>query len=228
MNPWRIGWESAKANAVPMFVLWLLAVATVLAYYLLPGAAEAFEPLRRWQQEGGWRTAFLNRVFFLGLLPGVFLLAVKSLRPENPLATIVAQSLWCGMWGVLTDLLYRFQAFMFGGGADFSTLLVKTLFDQFVFTAFVNAPANAVFFFWVSHGFSVARFRAERPRQFVRGLVLPNLVSNWCVGIPTTFALYALPPPLQLQVSGFVYAFWILMCLQIGLRSAPEAKGGAR
>ncbi len=222
MNPWRIGWESAKANAVPMLLLWMLAAGTVLVYYFVPDAAAAFEPLRRWQVEGGWWTAFLNRVFFLGLLPGVFLLTVRSLRPERPLATIAAQTLWCGAWGIVTDWLYRFQAAMFGCGADFMTLLVKTLFDQFVFTAFLNAPANAAFFFWVSRNFSVARFRAECPRRFVRGLVLPNLVSNWCVGIPATFALYAFPPPLQMQVSGFVYAFWILMCLQIGRRSAPE------
>ena len=32
-NPFRIGWESAKANAVPMVVLWLFAVGLVVGYY---------------------------------------------------------------------------------------------------------------------------------------------------------------------------------------------------
>lgn len=224
-NPWRIGLDSARANIVPMVFLWLLAATTVLMYYLLPGTETVFEPIRRWQVEGGWRTAFLNRVFFLGLLPGVFLLAIPYLRPRRPVLTIVAQTLWCGAWGIVSDWFYNCQAIMFGGGIDFATLLVKTLFDQFVFTAFLNAPANAVFFFWVSRDFSWHRFKAERPRNFVRGLVLPNLVANWCVGFPAAFVLYAFPPPLQLQVSGFVYAFWVLMCLQIGKRSAPAGNG---
>lgn len=225
-NPLRVGWESAKANAVPMVLLWLLAAATVATYYAVPGAAAVFGPLQRWHIEGGWVAAFLNRTFFLGLLPGVFLLTVRSLRPEKPWMTIIAQTLWCGIWGVISDWLYQFQCFMFGNGVDFATLLAKTFFDQFVFTAFLNAPANAVFFFWVSRSFSLSRFRAECPRCFVRGLVLPNLVANWCVGFPTTFLLYTFPPPLQLQVSGFIYAFWILMCLQIARRSAPERDPG--
>jgi hypothetical protein len=37
MSAGRIGWAAAKANAVPMVVLWCLAVATVAAYYLVPG-----------------------------------------------------------------------------------------------------------------------------------------------------------------------------------------------
>ena len=44
MSVWRIGWAAAKANAVPMVVLWCLAAATVAAYYLVPGVAAAFEP----------------------------------------------------------------------------------------------------------------------------------------------------------------------------------------
>lgn len=44
MSAGRIGWAAAKANAVPMVVLWCLAAATVAAYYLVPGVAAAFEP----------------------------------------------------------------------------------------------------------------------------------------------------------------------------------------
>ena len=83
-NPWRVGWESAKANAVPMVLLWLLAAATVVTYYVVPCAAAVFGPLQRWHIEGGWVAAFLNRTFFLGLLPGVFLLTVRSLDRKSP------------------------------------------------------------------------------------------------------------------------------------------------
>jgi len=219
-SPWRIGWESVKANAVPMVVLWIITAATLLAYYFVPGVAAAFEPLKRWQVESGWLAAFLNRVFFCGILPGVFLLTVKSIRPSHPFATVIALALWCGMWGVVCDWLYRMQCVWFGNGTGFLTLLLKAAVDQFVFTAFLNAPANAAFFFWLSRDFSFRRFASERPAGFVRRIVMPNLITNWCVGVPVIFAVYAFPQPLQVQVSGFTSAFWMLVCLQIGKRSA--------
>ena len=80
VKAFRSGWRAAKANAVPMVVLWCLAAATVAAYYLVPGVAAAFEPLMRWQVESGWVAAFLNRFVFAGLLPGVFMLSLPHLR----------------------------------------------------------------------------------------------------------------------------------------------------
>ena len=84
-----------------------LAAATVWAYYAFPSVAAALEPLRKWQAEGGWWAAFLNRVFFNGLLPGVFLLAIPSIRPRHVLLVIAAQALWGGCWGVATDFFFR-------------------------------------------------------------------------------------------------------------------------
>ena len=59
-----VGLRSVRANAVPMVVLWLLAAATVVGYYFVPGVAAVLEPLRVWQTESGGVAAFLNRVIF--------------------------------------------------------------------------------------------------------------------------------------------------------------------
>ena len=96
----RIGWESARANVVPMVVLWTMAVVLVSVYYLVPGFACALEPLREWQGRSGWIGPFLNRVAFCGVLPGVFLLSIASIRPYRPLGVIVCESLWNGALGV--------------------------------------------------------------------------------------------------------------------------------
>ncbi|MBQ0031817.1 MAG: hypothetical protein KBT68_03335, partial [bacterium] len=93
-GPVRIGLESVKANAVPMVVLWGLAALTVLAYYRISEADAAFSPLAKWQMESGWVAAFLNRVIFCGVIPGVFLWSVKSVRPPRPLLTVCVYSLW--------------------------------------------------------------------------------------------------------------------------------------
>ena len=83
MDSIRVGAASTKANAVPMAVLWLLAASAVVVYYRVPGAAGAFEPLAKWQTGGGWIAAFLSRVVFCGLVPGVFIVLLKALRPKQ-------------------------------------------------------------------------------------------------------------------------------------------------
>lgn len=215
-----IAMSSFQANAVPAAVLWLLALGVVLCYYLVPGVAALFEPLARWQTEYGWGAAFLNRFFFCGVVPGIFLVGVKSLRPKFPFATAFAQGIWAGLSGVLFDAFYRCQADWFGTGLDWQTLLAKMAVDQFVLTAVFVAPLNVVVFFWISREFSARRTLAEFPRPFVARALMPNLIANWCVWIPVNLATYALPLSLQLQVSGFACAFWALTCLQIGRRSS--------
>ena len=48
------------------------------------------------QLRHGWQAAFADRLVFTGLLPGIFLCSMKSIRPRHPLAVITVQSLWCG------------------------------------------------------------------------------------------------------------------------------------
>ena len=223
-SPLGIGWESAKANAVPMVILWAVAVCLIVGYYCVPGAADCFKPLARWQRESGWLAAFLNLFFFCGVIPGVFIWSIRDLRPKYPLATLLVQSVWCGAWGVVNNEVYAVLSHWFGSGADIGTLLLKTAVDQFVWTVLVMAPVDAVFFFWLGRDFSFSRTRAEWPRSFVRGVVLPNLLSNWIVWIPVLCVIYAFPLPLQIQLAGIVGSIWTLLCLQIGRRSAVRVK----
>ena len=215
----KAGWEAAKANRLPMLVLWLLAASTVICYYTVPCVAAAFGPLMEFQLEYGWFAAFANRLVFTGLLPGIFLCSMKSIRPRHPLAVITVQSLWCGLWGVICDKMYIFVDWMFGGGTDALSVVLKTLFDQLPWTVLVIAPANAAFYFWVGRGFSLRRTREEWPSgRFWRTLVLPFLFANWCVWVPVTVAVFLCPLPLRVHIVGFASAFWTLMCLRLGRR----------
>ena len=54
------------------------------------------------------------------------------------------------------------------------------------------------------------------PDRFYHGLVLPNLLVNWVLWIPVTFAIHAFPTPLQIQLSGLAAALFSLMLLAIG------------
>ena len=215
----RIGLAAARANLVPMVMLWALAGVSVGAYYFLAPFREMLEPIAAWHGTWGWRAAFISQAVFCGILPGAFLLAIRSIRPQHPFLTILAQSLWCGTFGICCNELFHLMARSFGDNAHVSTVLVKSAFDQFVWTVAVIAPANAVFFFWVGRDFSLERVKREWPSPFFRRMVLPNLIPNWIVWIPMSLAIFAFPFPLQIHVNGIVCAFWTLMCIQIGKRT---------
>jgi len=219
-NVMRIVGASVGANVVPMLVLWTLAALAVAAYYRVPSVAAAFTPLAQWQTAEGWIAAFLNRVFFCGFLPGVFLFSVRSLRPPRPLLTILAYSLWGGLWGVACDGFFSLQQFLFGSGTDFLTLVRKTLVDQLVWNVFLCTPANALFFPWVARDFRRSRWRTLR--TFVLEDCAVLLVANWIVWVPVTVAVYAFPLPLQIQLVGLAGSFWMLVALRAG------AKGNAK
>ncbi len=218
-SPWRIGLESARANLVPGIALWTAACALVLSYYFVPGVAEALRPLAAWQEEHRVAGMFVSRALVCGLVPGLFLLAIPSLRPRRLWATVGANCLWWGAMGVVVGSFYYVQLALFGDGHDFATLLLKTCMDQFVYTLFFASPLTAVWNFWLSCDLSLARTREAWPERWIRKMVLPNLVSNWAVWIPALFAVYAFPVELQVHVSSVVCCFWALMCLQIGRRS---------
>ena len=205
-----------RANAVPMVVLWALAAGAVGAYYRVPALNALFEPLARWQVESGWIAAFLNRVIFCGIIPGVFLLCVKSIRPPRPLLTVAVYSLWGGLWGVACDGFYTLQNAVFGPGTDLATLVRKTLVDQLGWNVFICTPINAMFFPWVARDFR------RGPKRGFRDFLLEDcpvlLVANWIVWIPVILVVYAFPLPLQIQLVGLASSFWMLVALKSGMK----------
>lgn len=219
----RIGWESAKKNSLPMAVLWTLAAILAVSYYCAPPVARLLRPLAELQTKWGPLAGAANQMFFCGVVPGLFMLLTKSLRPERALPKIALQTLWSGMWGAVYFWFYALQARMFGAGHEWQTLLAKTAFDQFAWTPFVAVPLNGAFYLWMGSGFSFAKLAARLRSGFVRTVVQPNLVSSWCVWIPVVAAVYAFPGELQVQILGLVCSFWSLMCLEIGRRCATAA-----
>ena len=219
----RIGWESAKKNRLPMVVLWTLAAILAVSCYLAPPVAEVLRPLAELQTKWGPLAGAANQMFFCGVVPGLFMLVAKSIRPDRALPKIALQTLWSGMWGAVYFWFYALQARMFGAGHEWQTLVAKTAFDQFVWTPLVAVPLNGAFYLWMGSGFSFAALAARLRSGFVRTVVMPNLVSSWCVWIPTVAAVYAFPGELQVQVLGLVCSFWSLMCLEIGRRCAAAS-----
>ena len=198
-----------------MVVLWVLAVLMVLAFYHIPAADAVFGPLAKWQMQSGWVAAFLNRMIFCGVIPGVFLWVVKSIRPPRPLLMIAVYSLWGGLWGAACDGFFTLQTVVFGAGTDVATLVKKTVVDQLVWNVFLCTPVNAVFFPWTARDFRSAERRDCH--EFLQDC-LALLVTNWIVWIPVTVVVYAFPLPLQIQLVGLACSFWMLVALRAAAR----------
>jgi len=214
-----IGVASARANLKPILVLQAGAAAVTVGYLLCPSFRVLWDPFVRWHRACEWGASFVCQAFFCGLLPGLFLTFVRSIRPRRLLLTVVAQALWCGVFGIGVNEVFTLLSAWFGDERTLSVLIAKTAFDQFVWTVFIVAPANAVFYFWVGRDFSFARTRRDWPKDFFASVYLPNLVANWSVWIPVIFVVFAFPLRLQVFVCGLACTFWSLLCLQIGRRS---------
>ncbi len=210
----RIGLASVRANAIPMVVLWFVSLAMVCCYYLLPGFRDELEPLVRWQTQGGCGAAFLSRFVFCGVATAPFLRLVRAIR--STWSVIVAQALWAGVCGVLTDWMFSLNEAWFGAGVDFKTLCLKAAVCQFAWTPFVFMPLGTVVYLWLGRGLSFSRLKAEWPPRLIGDFFCPNLLLNWVVWIPTTMMLTMFPTALQIQLSGFVGVLYALLLLSIG------------
>ena len=119
----RVCRNAATNNFLPMVVLWVASVVVVFSYYAIPSVPSALEPLAHWQNEDGWIAAFLSRVVFCGVLPGIFIVCIKSLRPKYVLGVITVQTLWSGICGIVRTECFR------------STLIFSKVVSLFPFCA---------------------------------------------------------------------------------------------
>lgn len=218
----RIGLASVWANLVPMVVLWAVAAVLVFGYYFAPGVTGLLQPVAEWQFAWGVWAAILNQLFFSVAIPAAFVLTITRIKTERPFAKMACQACWASFCAVVYVWFYGFQCRMFGTGHGFATVLAKAAFDQFIWTPVVMVPLSSVFFLWLGSGFSFSATFAACRGRFVHRVVLPNLLSNWCVWIPVMFAIYSFPRDLQVQVLGLVGSFWTLLQLQIGKRISDE------
>lgn len=223
-NPWKIGLQSARANAVPGVVLQVAAVLLIFAYHLSGSFRGALDVVAGWQARFGIAFLGVGYLFFCGLLPIAITLAVPSLRPKSPVRALLFAVLFWSAMGVVVGLFYRFQSLLFGDGRDLATLLVKIAFDQFVFTVVWGVPVVTIAHQWKDHGYRASAVKPLLARGWYSRYALPMLVMNWAVWIPSLFVIYSMPPALQPHVAGLISGFWSLMCLQISARTrrTPE------
>lgn len=215
----KIEIASVRANLLPMVILWGLAGAAVAAYYLMPGVAGSLKVFADWQIEYGKVASFANRFICGGVVPGVFFLAMPSIRPKRAVATVLAQSVWCGLMGIAVDAFFTLQGMWFGTEPSLGVAVVKTLVDQFGLCLLFVTPLNAVFYAWMGNGFSFRRNGGGMTRDWFVRSYFGNIVMNWAITIPALVCVYSFPMELQITVSGFIGATQALLFIFIGRKA---------
>lgn len=219
INPWKIGLQSARANLVPGLILQLAAVLLIVSFHFVPAVREALGVVSGWQTRFGVAFSCVSFLLFCGVLPTLICLFIPSLRPKEPgKAFLFAIAFWSFM-GLVIAQFYRLQSFLYGDGHDPITLLIKVLFDQLVFSAFLSVPFVSIVHIWKDRGYRWSAIKPLLGKGWYRRLVVPTLIMNWAVWFPSLFVIYSMPVLLQPHIGGLISGFWSLMCLQIAARN---------
>src|SRR5881394_4070100 len=117
--PFTLGWEAARANAVPALII----LALLIAYYTNHSVSSALAGLAEFKRAHGLLFVIVASATAGALIPELFLiLFFQRGRPtrRNLRNLLFTVPVW-GLDGALVDLLYRNQAAWFG---DIATLRV--------------------------------------------------------------------------------------------------------
>ena len=228
-TPLAIGWEAAKANAIPGFVLQALTLALVLAYYFSPEAAARLRQLAEFKREHGLAFVIIASICAGSLLPEAFLIGFFQrgrIRAQNFRNLLFTAPFWA-LDGVLVDLMYRTLAVWFGTSVTIPVVAAKICVDQFGYNPFFAAPYGIWGYAWKNSGYSWGKLRSLLTWEYYREHAIPVLIATWAVWIPLMGMIYSLPLPLQFPLFALALSFWVLLMTYMTNRFAGKIKADA-
>ena len=225
--PWRAGLHSARATALPGFVLVGAAAAVVVSYYHLPSVHASLEQLAAFRVRWGFYYSAVSTSLFAGIIPFLYLHFSPPTRAQHPWPHLAFFALFWAYKGMEVDCLYKLQAWMFGTSPDLVTVAKKLVFDQAVYNGMFAAPYGVLVYAWKDAGFSwgppLADLRA--PRWYYRR-VFSVMIAVMGVWIPAVCCIYSMPPALQIPLNSLVNCFWvILFSLIMARQNSGDTRG---
>ena len=151
-----LGWEAAKANAVPAFILQAAMLLILVSYYLSPACADFLNRLAHYKEEHGLLFVVTAAILAGAIVPELFVIAFFQRgrpRAQNLRNLAFTIPTW-GIDGILVDLMYRWNAVWFGDVVTMSVVTAKILVDQLGYNPFIAAPLEVLIYEWKNEGFS--------------------------------------------------------------------------
>jgi hypothetical protein len=225
-TPLTIGWDAAKANAIPAFILQALMLALLLGYYFSPPVAHALELLAELKQRHGLAFILIAAILAGAIVPEIFLiLFFQKGKPNAQNLRNLAFTIptWAAD-GVLVDWMYRLNAYWFGDVVTVPVLIAKICVDQFGYNPFIAAPLEVLIYEWKNEGISLESVRRALTWEHYRDKIVPTLLATWAVWMPLMAIIYSLPLTLQFPLFSLALTFWVLLLTYMTNRFAGRVE----
>ena len=212
-TPLTIGWEAAKANAAPAFILQALMLALLIGYYVSPPVAHALEWLAQQRREGGIFFVLGAGIVAGALVPEIFVIVFFQRgkpRRENLRNLAFTVPSWA-IDALLVDGMYRLNSYWFGDVVTVPVLIAKICVDQFGYNPFFAAPVEVLIYEWKNEGVSWTSVRRSLTWANYRERIVPTLLATWAVWMPLMAIIYSLPLALQFPLFSVALTFWVLL-----------------
>ncbi len=228
-TPLTLGWEAARANAVPALIIQAFMLALLIAYYTNHRVSSALAGLAEFKRTHGLLFVIVASITAGALIPELFLILFfqrgcptrRNLR--NLLFTV---PVW-GFDGTLVDLLYRSEAAWFGDVVTLPVVAAKICVDQFGYNPVFAAPFGVLTYEWKNNGISAEPLRQLFTISHYRDKIIPTLLATWAVWIPLMATIYSLPLALQFPLFGLALSFWVLLLTYMTNRFAGKIEADA-
>jgi hypothetical protein len=224
-----LGWEAAKANALPGFILQAAMLVVLIAYYLSPACAQFLNRLAQSKQEYGLVFVVASAVVAGALVPEIFVIVFFQrgrFRKENLRNLQFTIPTWA-IDGILVDWMYRLNAVWFGDITTVGVVTAKILVDQLGYNPFIAAPLEVLVYEWKNDGFSWASVRRALTWNHYRDKIVPTLLATWAVWGPLMAIIYSLPFALQFPLFSIALTFWVLLLTYMTNRFAGKITADA-
>jgi hypothetical protein len=228
-TPLSLGWEAAKANAVPGFILQAAMLLVLIGYYSSARFADFLNRVAQYKNDHGLAFVVVAAVLAGAIVPELFVIVFfqggrfRRVNLRNLAFTIPT---W-GIDGILVDLMYRLNAAWFGDVTTVWVVTAKILVDQLGYNPFFAAPAEVLVYEWKNEGFSWKSVRRAFRWEHYRDKIVPTLLATWAVWGPLMAIIYSLPFALQFPLFSIALTFWVLLLTYMTNRFAGKIEADA-
>jgi hypothetical protein len=209
---------AARRNLIPGLVLQALALALVLAYYLIPATRSTFETVAQAKVAGGYCASGLSAAIAAGLIPWLVEAARGTIPPGRRLGDCTFVVLLWAWRGAEVDAFYRFQGWLWGTGTDVGTIACKVALDMLVYAPLWAQPILVAAYRVREQQYDLAAYRRTWTWSAFARQILTVQASGWAVWIPAVSIIYALPGDLQFPLFAVMVCFWSLLLATLSAR----------
>jgi hypothetical protein len=223
-TPLALGWEAARANALPGFILQAMMLPLLVAYYVSPATSSALNQIADYKKQHGLTFVVLAAIAAGALLPELFVILFFQkgrVRAQNFRNLAFTVPTWA-IDGILVDLMYRGMAAWFGDVVTWPVVTAKVCLDMFGYNPFIAAPSEVLVYEWKNTRISWSSVRRALTWGHYRDKIVPTLLATWAVWIPLVAVIYSVPLALQFPLFSLALTFWVLLLTYMTNRFAGQ------